>query len=58
MKQASLTFKAGMGAFKSIRSHGFDPASIGTIAGASGGAKWLVLSQLDRAIVTSLVPRL
>ena len=58
MKQVSLTFKAGIGAFKSIRSHGFDPASIGTIAGASGGAKWLVLSQLDRAIVTSLVPRL
>ncbi len=31
---------------------------IGTIAGASGGAKWLVLSQLDRAILTNLVPKL
>ncbi len=53
-----MTFKAGIGAFKFIRRHGFDPASVGTIAGASGGAKWLVLSQLDRAIVTNLVPKL
>jgi hypothetical protein len=53
-----LTFKAGVGALKSIKTHGFDPASIGTIAGASGGAKWLVLSQLDRAILRNLVPRL
>ncbi len=33
-------------------------ASIGTIAGASGGAKWLVLSQLDRAILRHVVPKL
>ncbi len=58
MKQFSLTFKAGVGALESVRNHGFDPASVGSIAGASGGAKWLVLSQLDRAIVTNLVPRL
>jgi hypothetical protein len=58
VKQFSLTFKAGAGALKFIRSYGFDPASVGTIAGASGGPKWLVLSQLDRAILTNLVPRL
>lgn len=58
MKQFSLTFKAGAGALKFIRSYGFDPASVGTIAGASGGPKWLVLSQLDRSILTNLVPRL
>lgn len=58
MKQFSLTFKAGIGAFNFIHRHGFDPASVGTIAGASGGAKWLVLSQLDRAIATNLVPKL
>ena len=58
MKPLSLTFKAGAGALKSVRQHGFDIASIGTIAGASGGAKWLVLSQLDRAILTSIVPQL
>ena len=58
MNSLSLTLKAGAGALKSIKSHGFDVASIGTIAGASGGAKWLVLSQLDRAILQGLVPRL
>lgn len=58
MAANSLTFKAGPGALESVRRHGFDVGSIGTIAGASGGAKWLVLSQLDRAILTSVVPRL
>jgi len=58
MQTSSLTFKAGAGALKSIKTHGFDIASIGTIAGASGGAKWLVLSQLDRAIVQNLVPKM
>jgi predicted acylesterase/phospholipase RssA len=54
----SLTLKAGSGALKSVKTHGFDPASIGTIAGASGGAKWLVLSQLDKAILSNLVPKM
>ena len=58
MKSLSLTIKAGAGALASLSSHGFDLASIGTIAGASGGAKWLVLSQLDRAIIDSVIPRL
>jgi hypothetical protein len=58
VKSVSLTLKAGRGALKSVRTHGFDISSIGTIAGASGGAKWLVLSQLDRAILTNLVPHL
>ncbi|MDH5240653.1 MAG: patatin-like phospholipase family protein [Gammaproteobacteria bacterium] len=53
-----MTFKAGAGALRSVKTHGFDISSIGTIAGASGGAKWLVLSQLDRAILTNLVPKL
>lgn len=58
MKPFSLTFKAGSGALGSIRKHGFDISSIGTIAGASGGAKWLVLSQLDRVILQNVVPRM
>ncbi len=58
MKPFSLTFKAGAGALKSVRKHGFDIASVGTLAGASGGAKWLVLSQLDRAILRTVVPKL
>ena len=58
MNPVSLTLKAGSGALKSVKTHGFDPSSIGTIAGASGGAKWLVLSQLDKAILSNLVPKM
>ena len=58
MKSHALKFRAGAGALAAVRKHGFDPASIGTIAGASGGAKWLVLSQLDRVILERLVPQL
>jgi hypothetical protein len=58
VKPFSLTFKAGAGALESVRKHGLDISSIGTIAGASGGAKWLVLSQLDRAILQCVVPQL
>lgn len=58
MKPHSLKFRAGAGALSSIRDSGFDISSVGTIAGASGGAKWLVLSQLDRAILGNLVPKM
>jgi hypothetical protein len=58
VKSFSLTFKAGAGALESIRKHGFDISSVGSFAGASGGAKWLVLSQLDRAILSAIVPKL
>ena len=54
----SLVFKAGPGALASVRKDGFAAERIGTIAGASGGAKWLVLSQLDRAILDTIVPKL
>lgn len=58
MKPVSLTFKAGAGALRTVSNNGFDISLLGTIAGASGGAKWLVLSQLDRAILSNLVPKL
>ena len=57
-KENALLFKAGAGAYKEIRERGFASERIGTIAGASGGPKWLVLSQLDRVILTEIVPRL
>lgn len=57
MKHA-LKFKAGPGAWDDIRKRGFSEERIGTIAGASGGAKWLVLSQLDRVITGRILPRL
>mgnify|MGYP001817362915 CR=1 FL=1 len=52
----SLRFLAGPGAMAMVRRDGFDPAMIGAIAGASGGAKWLVLSQIDRVIINRVLP--
>lgn len=53
-----LLFKAGPGALHDVKKRGFSEERIGTIAGASGGAKWLVLSQLDRVIIDRLLPRI
>lgn len=53
-----LRFRAGPGAIAKIRKEGFGPEQIGTIAGASGGAKWLALSQLDRVIARRILPGL
>ena len=50
-------FKAGPAAYRSLRQEGFDAGRIGSLVGASGGAKWLVLSQLDRVIVSRLLPK-
>lgn len=58
MTSELLTFRAGPAALADIRKRGFSAERIGTLAGASGGAKWLVLSQLDRVIIDRLVPRL
>ena len=57
MTESSLVFKAGPGAYEDLRRRGFSAERIGTIAGASGGAKWLVLSQLDRVIIESILPK-
>lgn len=56
LSKGPLQFLAGAGAYKEVREHGFDPSRIGTIAGASGGAKWLVLSQLDRIVISRIFP--
>ena len=58
MATHSLLFKAGPGAYEDIKRRGFAEERIGTIAGASGGAKWLSLSQLDRVIVSRILPKL
>ena len=49
---------AGPSAYKDVKTRGFAEERIGTIAGASGGAKWLVLSQLDRVITERILPKL
>jgi hypothetical protein len=54
----ALRFKAGPSAYEDVRKRGFAEERIGTIAGASGGAKWLVLSQLDRVITERIIPKL
>ena len=51
----ALRFKAGASAYRELRKHGFDPARVQTLVGASGGAKWLVLSQLDRVLIGILI---
>jgi hypothetical protein len=54
----ALSLRAGPGAIEMVRRHGFSPAQIGTMAGASGGAKWLILSKLDRVVASSIMPKL
>ncbi|MEO0422704.1 MAG: patatin-like phospholipase family protein [Pseudomonadota bacterium] len=54
----TLSFRAGPGAMRTIREAGFSPARIGSLLGASGGAKWLVLSQLDRVFAREILPHL
>jgi len=56
--RGGLIFRAGPAAFDLIREHGFSEDLIGTILGASGGAKWLVLSQLDRVILNRVLPKI
>lgn len=56
--RGSLIFSAGNTAYREIRENGFSPGQIGTLAGASGGAKWLVLSQLDRVVARKILPQL
>lgn len=51
-------FSAGPAAYEEIREQGLSAGRIGTLAGASGGAKWLVLSQLDRVIARKILPEL
>jgi hypothetical protein len=55
-RAAALSFRAGPGALQAIQKQGFSAELVGTMAGASGGAKWLVLSKLDRVVADTLVP--
>ena len=57
-RAGALDFRAGPGALQAIQKHGFAAEMVGTMAGASGGAKWLVLSKLDRVVADTVIPRL
>lgn len=49
-----LSVKAGPTAYRLIREHGFSLANVRVIVAASGGAKWLVLNQMDRVLFPML----
>ncbi len=49
----NLRFIAGPKAFARIREKGLESDDVEVLAGASGAAKWLVLSHLDRVIFSS-----
>ena len=45
-----LLFLAGKNAYERIRDRGLVPEDISVVAGAAGAAKWLVISELDKAL--------
>lgn len=53
-----LAVRAGPAALAHIREHGFRAADVRMMVGASGGAKWLVLAGLDKALMREVVPGL
>jgi hypothetical protein len=56
-KLGNLTFRAGDRALGIIRDGGLRPEMVKVAAGAAGGPKWLVLSQLDRAVFVHWIKR-
>lgn len=51
MKKPSCVLLAGANAAKRIREEGLRQEQFSTLVGASGGPKWLVISQLDRVLM-------
>lgn len=51
MKKSNCVLLAGAGAAKRIREEGLHQRQFSTLVGASGGPKWLVISQLDRVLM-------
>lgn len=55
MSSHALRILAGPTALRLLRADGFDPDAFSVMAGASGGAKWLVLGGLDHALAEHFV---
>lgn len=53
----ALTIRAGSLARKHLSRHGLQPDDVGLIPGAAGGAKWLVLKELDRYLFEHWLPQ-
>ncbi|MFC6632088.1 patatin-like phospholipase family protein [Microbulbifer taiwanensis] len=51
MKRSNCVLLAGTSAAKRIREEGLRQEQFSTLVGASGGPKWLVISQLDRVLM-------
>lgn len=54
MSRSVLRFRAGAEVLEHLRREGFALSRFDLVAGASGGPKWLVLSQVDRVILSHL----
>ena len=52
----ALTLRAGPAALNRIERDGLTPEGIRLVAGAAGGAKWLVLKELDRFLFERWLP--
>lgn len=57
MSSHALRILAGPSALRMLRADGFDPDAFSVMAGASGGAKWLVLGGLDHALAEHFIAR-
>ena len=55
MPPRNLVVRAGAKATERLRAEGFHPDLFGTLVGASGGPKWLVLRHLDEVLIDRLV---
>ena len=55
MATRHLTIRAGKHAAERLRAEGFHPELFGTLVGASGGPKWLVLRHLDAVLIDRLI---
>jgi hypothetical protein len=55
MSPHALRILAGPTALRMLRADGFDPDAFSVMAGASGGAKWLVLGGLDHALAEHFI---
>jgi len=51
VKQRSCVVLAGANAARRVREEGLHPHQVATLVGASGGPKWLSISQLDRVLI-------
>ena len=52
---SNLVIRAGARATERLRAEGFHPDLFGTLVGASGGPKWLVLRHLDSLLVDRVI---